>query len=230
MRILVLGPVRQSLVAPRLAGEIARGPDVASTDRPVGLSCIGLLAESVAMQHVGHLRRPRSAATLLIVLLAATTTVPGLPAAHAHAPGSSIAGAGARPPARWRPPVDPVLVTRDFDPPAQPWQPGHRGMDLRAWPGSPVRASGPGRITFAAPLAGRGVVVVDHGWVRTTYEPVAAQVRVGQPVAPGTVLGRVAPGTGHCGTGECLHLGLRQGRDYLDPDLLWRGRAVLIPW
>ena len=52
--------------------------------------------------------------------------------------------------------------------------------------GQPVLAALPGAVTYAGSLAGRGVVVVDHGATRTTYEPVAATVTVGTPVAAGT--------------------------------------------
>lgn len=132
---------------------------------------------------------------------------------------------------RWRAPVDPLVVLRRFDPPEQPWLPGHRGVDLRSRTGGTVRAAGAGRVTFAADLAGRGVVVVDHGTLRTTYEPVDAAVGVGQRVTAGEVIGAVGTGAGHCGSGDCVHLGLRRGRTYLDP-LLILGRAVtrLRPW
>ena len=65
-------------------------------------------------------------------------------------------------------------VVRAFDPPDSPFGAGHRGVDLAGSVGQPVVAALAGRITFAVPLAGRGVVVVDHGPTRTTYEPVAA--------------------------------------------------------
>jgi murein DD-endopeptidase MepM/ murein hydrolase activator NlpD len=134
-------------------------------------------------------------------------------------------------PTRWVAPIWPPAVMRGFDPPAKPWLPGHRGVDLRAQPGAPVRAAGAGRVTHAGQLAGRGVVVVDHGGLRTTYEPVAASVVVGQRVAAGAMIGRVVAGSGHCGDARCLHLGVRRGRTYLDPRLLLSGRrAVLRPW
>ena len=41
-------------------------------------------------------------------------------------------------------------------------------------PGAPVRAAGAGRVSYAGLLAGRGVLVVVHGALRTTYEPVTA--------------------------------------------------------
>ena len=132
---------------------------------------------------------------------------------------------------RWHPPVAPVDVVGDFHPPAQRWLPGHRGVDLRTAPGQHVRAAGDGRVAFAGTLAGRGVVSVDHGALRTTYEPVDAQVAVGERVRAGETLGTVGTGTGHCGSGSCLHLGLRRGREYLNPLLiLGRASARLRPW
>jgi len=132
---------------------------------------------------------------------------------------------------KWRPPVSPVVVVRHFDPPAQRWLPGHRGVDLRTAPGAQVRAAGDGRVTFAGTLAGRGVIALDHGELRTTYEPVDALVLVGEKVRAGQSIGIVGTGSGHCGSGSCLHLGLRRGRQYLDPMLLLgRASARLRPW
>lgn len=109
----------------------------------------------------------------------------------------------------------PGPVVRGFDPPDQPWLPGHRGVDLAAAVGSPVRAVAAGRVTMAGKVVDRGVVVVTlPDGRRLTHEPVEPAVRVGQWVAVGQVLGTVAGG--HCPTG-CLHWGLRRGQEYLDP-------------
>ena len=63
---------------------------------------------------------------------------------------------------------------RGFDPPDVPWGAGHRGVDLGGQIGQPVHAALPGTVSFVGRVAGRGVVVVDHGATRTTYEPVTA--------------------------------------------------------
>lgn len=131
----------------------------------------------------------------------------------------------------WRPPLDgPVRVVRSFDPPARPWLPGHRGVDLAAAVGRPVRAAGAGVVTFARRLAGRGVVVVRHaGGLRTTYLPVRPSVRPGQPVRAGEALGTLEDRPGHC-PAACLHWGLRRGADYLDPlSLIGAGPVRLLP-
>jgi hypothetical protein len=85
----------------------------------------------------------------------------------------------------------PPVIVRAFDPPARRWLPGHRGVDLGATPGVAVMAAGAGIVTFAGSLFGEDIVVVSHGGVRTSYEPVAAGagIHVGQRVARGDVLG-----------------------------------------
>ena len=122
-------------------------------------------------------------------------------------------------------------MLRGFDPPDQPWLPGHRGVDLQADAFSLVTAAGAGVVVFAGPLAGRGVVSVDHpGGLRTTYEPVDPLVTVGEPVALGTVLGLLEVLTTHC-LESCLHWGLRDGDTYLDPlSLVQHPPPVLLPY
>ena len=87
---------------------------------------------------------------------------------------------------------------------------------------------------WAGDLAGRGVVSVLHGdGSRTTYEPVAPQVAIGDEVAAGGALGAVSTGASHCGGApSCLHWGLiTAGDEYADPlALLGRaGRPRLLP-
>ena len=132
----------------------------------------------------------------------------------------------------WRWPLrPPPEVLRGFDPPAHPWEAGHRGVDLKASPGEPVYAAGPGRVGFARDLAGRGVVTVDHGRLRTTYLPVRPSVHPGQVVRTGSRIGVVENVVGHCGQSTCLHWGLRQGVTYLDPLILLGLAPVrLLPW
>jgi hypothetical protein len=86
-------------------------------------------------------------------------------------------------------------------------------------------------VTFAGPLAGRGVVVVTHGdGTRTTYEPVVATVTRGDRVRAGDALGRLSAVGSHCLPLACLHWGRRRGDVYLDPMLLLSpGPARLLP-
>jgi murein DD-endopeptidase MepM/ murein hydrolase activator NlpD len=121
-------------------------------------------------------------------------------------------------------------VVRGFDPPDSPYGAGHRGVDLLGTAGQPVLAALPGTVTFAGFLAGRGVVVVNHGPTRTTYEPVAATVTVGTPVAAGAQLGTLELAGSHCFPRACLHWGWIAGETYLDPLRLVGGGPVrLLP-
>jgi murein DD-endopeptidase MepM/ murein hydrolase activator NlpD len=120
------------------------------------------------------------------------------------------------------------VITR-FDLPDVPWGAGHRGVDLQGSPGATVVAAADGTVTLAGVLAGRGVVVVDHGVVRTTYEPVAATVAVGEVVSRGQPIGRLLAGHASCPGSTCLHWGLREGDTYLDPLLLLGATIRLLP-
>jgi len=162
---------------------------------------------------------------IVLVLLAGCWLPAG--AAHAHA---AWAGAAAET-GPWSWPVDgPRAVSRPFAPPASRYGSGHRGADLVSTPGAVVRAAGAGRVSYAGLLAGRGVVVVVHGALRTTYEPVAAIVGVGTEVVRGQPLGLLQPGHASCPVAACLHWGLRRGEDYLDPvRLVQVGPVRLLP-
>lgn len=133
------------------------------------------------------------------------------------------------PPPAW-PLQPPPAVVRAFEQPAKPWLPGHRGVDLAGYPGQPVFAAVTGRITYAGPLAGRGVVTITTGARRTTYEPVVPSVRVGAAVTPATVIGHLSAAGSHCRPATCLHWGLLAGDHYLNPLTLIPNRPVrLLP-
>ena len=132
----------------------------------------------------------------------------------------------------WSWPLSEPLLIRTFDPPVQKWNAGHRGVDLAAHAGEPVYASGAGVVVFAGTLAGRGVVSIMHGSVRTTYEPVKPTVHVGDFVVRADLIGNLAAGTSHCSQSyrvRCLHWGLIRGDTYLNPLLLVKGRIHLLP-
>lgn len=120
---------------------------------------------------------------------------------------------------------------RRFDPPAQPWLSGHRGVDLAAAGGAEVRSAGAGVVLFAGLVAGRPVVTVGHTvGLRTTYEPVRPRLAAGTRVSAGTPIGRLLAGHPGCPATACLHWGLRRGEEYLDPlALLGPGPVRLLP-
>ncbi|NQE67729.1 uncharacterized protein NG2371_02183 [Nocardia gamkensis] len=114
-------------------------------------------------------------------------------------------------------------VERHFDKPAQNWLPGHRGVDLAGIEGQAVLAAGEGIVVFAGAVADKPVVSIEHpGGLRTTYEPVRAEVPVGRRVGRGTRIGTLESGHPGCVT-ACLHWGARaeggrrRTREYLDP-------------
>jgi murein DD-endopeptidase MepM/ murein hydrolase activator NlpD len=102
-------------------------------------------------------------------------------------------------------------------------------VDLAAAPGQTVRAATAGRVSFAGRIAGHGVVALSHGALRTTYLPVIPSVRTGQYLPAGTRLGTVQDLPGHCGPLHCLHWGLRNDLNYLDPLSMLRPRVRLLP-
>lgn len=87
-----------------------------------------------------------------------------------------------------------------------------------------------GTIRFVGVVVDRPVLTLDHGdGVLSSYEPVASTLTVGESVAPGQAVGRVATG-GHC-AGACLHVGVRVDGVYVSP-LLYLDRvppSILLP-
>jgi murein DD-endopeptidase MepM/ murein hydrolase activator NlpD len=158
---------------------------------------------------------------------ASSPSSPGPPAVSSHS-GAAPPGAGRVYPVG--PPGGPVEVVHGFDPPDQPWLAGHRGVDLAATAGAEVRAAGSGTVAYAGPLAGRGVVVIDHGGLRTTYEPVTPSVTVGDEVGAGEPIGTLEAAGSHCAPAACLHWGAREGERYTDPlALVGAGPVRLLP-
>ena len=106
-------------------------------------------------------------------------------------------------------------VLRPYDPPAQNWLPGHRGVDLRLDIGEEVLSAGDGTVAFVGVVAGTPTVSIQHEEIRTTYQPVHGWVSQGEVVREGDVIGKLghpfddAPG---------LHWGARTGKDqYMNP-------------
>ncbi|GHE63474.1 peptidase M23 [Streptomyces cellulosae] len=188
---------------------------------------------------------------LVLVVALTVVTLLAPPASRlfaARAGGSPTAVVGALPAAddeavpavgrTWPVGVRP-RVPRGWEPPASAYGPGHRGVDLAAASGTPVRAVADGRVSFAGRVAGKGVVSVELAGtgdppLRTTYEPVRASVPQGAEVTAGEVIGTVEAGGSHCAA-PCVHWGLLRDETYLDPLsllppwLLHRGPSRLLP-
>jgi len=162
-----------------------------------------------------RLRRAWAAVGVLLALSASTAAAPDPPR---------------MPAARWAWPVAPPhAIVRPYLAPATPYGPGHRGIDIRAPAGSPVRAPADGIVHFAGFVVDRPVLSIAHaGGVLSSFEPVEASVATGDPVRRGQIVGILLDG--HCAA-ACLHLGARVDGQYVSP-LLFLGevpRAVLLP-
>ncbi len=173
-------------------------------------------------------------AGLLLGLMTPTTLAAPATSSSRAAPAAALTQAvpPTVPTSAFRLPLDGQLrVARPFDPPSQPWLPGHRGVDLAATAKATVRAAGSGVVRFAGPLAGRPVISIDHAnGLRTTYEPVEPMVKAGDRVSAGDPIGRLVAGHGGGTASACLHWGLRRGDVYLDPlILLGLGQVRLLP-
>lgn len=133
-------------------------------------------------------------------------------AATATAVAPSRAGAGPPSPEHV-PPVD-APVLDPFRPPEHAYGPGNRGLQYATEPGTEVRATADGEVTFAGLVAGSRHVTVLHGdGLRTSYSFLdRIHVVVGQHVRQGDLLGTSA---------GRLHLGARIGDAYLDPASLF---------
>jgi murein DD-endopeptidase MepM/ murein hydrolase activator NlpD len=202
--------------------------------RPAALTTVALTTVALPTAALTAAALTTAALTTAAVLtLVATPPAAAMPApldTAAGPPASPTAGSvtepttalgvvpGAVAPASGTWPLSPQPeVVRGFDPPDVRWGSGHRGVDLLGSVGAAVRAALAGRVTFAGAIAGRGVVVVDHGGMRTTYEPLVPAVHRGDEVGAGEVIGHLTFVGSHCSPGACLHWGLIAGDTYLDP-------------
>ncbi len=104
----------------------------------------------------------------------------------------------------------------------------HEGMDLAAYPGAPIVATAPGKITFAGVRGGYGrVVEVDHGLgFKTRYAHLQSiTVKAGIEVAIGQKLGTM--GTTGRSTGHHLHYEVfYRGKSYDPIKFLRAGKHV----
>lgn len=138
----------------------------------------------------------------------------------------SLAGAVLLAPASaaepWRWPVGAALqkpvIFKGFKAPAHRYGAGHRGVDLAAAVGTPVFVPADGVVAFAGIVALTPILALDHGGdIRTTYQPLVSELRAGQSVKAGQLLGRIAKTPSHCLPQSCLHWGVRDSAGYLDP-------------
>src|SRR4029453_8841140 len=118
-------------------------------------------------------------------------------------------------------------VVRGLGGGAGPYGRGHRGIDIAAPMGEPVRTPAAGRVVFAGPVAGTSWVSLRIApGVLVTLGPVLDPAVTAGPVRSRSPIWRVVPGHG-----ATLHRGVRLDGVYVDPlpYLLDRPRARLAP-
>lgn len=122
----------------------------------------------------------------------------------------------------------PHTISRDYQAPDVFYGSGHRGIDLDAEAGQEVLAPADGVVHFVGTVVDRELISLDHGTLLSTFEPVTSTLTKGSRVSRGDVIGIVSTST-HC---SCLHMGARQGKDYLSPIAMLQSiaPAVLLPW
>ena len=159
-----------------------------------------------------------------VLCVAALTLMPYRTVTRAR--GDTAPDRGCRATMVW--PVSAPKVTEAFDPPPQPWNPGHRGVDLAASDGETLLAPADGVIAFAGKVAGKSVVTIRHGALTSTFEPAETDLPVGSGVEQGDRFAYVAGASDHC-DGTCVHWGLRNGSDaYLDPQARTGLRKIVL--
>lgn len=142
------------------------------------------------------------------------------------APLASTAAPEAR--QRWAwPTAERGAVLRSFVAPATRYAAGHRGIDIPAT--GPILAPAPGTVFFSGFVVDRPVLSIQHpGGVLSSFEPVRSELRPGDHVRAGEVIGEAV--AGHCAP-ACIHVGVRRDGEYVSP-LIYLGsleRAVLLP-
>ena len=118
-------------------------------------------------------------------------------------------------------------LVRDYDAPDDPYAPGHRGADVAAEPGTPVRASAGGEVTFVGVVAGNRTVTVEHADdIRTSYSYLATTtVSPSDIVERGQIIGTVGDGHPDEALPPHVHLSARRGDFYFDPLWLYVGSS-----
>ncbi|MPZ88668.1 MAG: peptidoglycan DD-metalloendopeptidase family protein [Nitriliruptorales bacterium] len=175
-------------------------------------------------QGLFHRSRRAALAGVVLALLLGTVARPALAATVFAEAGSQHGAAEAADPLDTPRPVGVVRpvaggLVRAFAAPEHAYGAGHRGADLAASPGEPVRAALAGLVTFSGQVAGAGWATVDHGGgVQTTYGVLPSrQVVAGQRVDAGQVLGLLGEDAAHLDWGARVH------GSYVDPLTLLGG-------
>lgn len=94
----------------------------------------------------------------------------------------------------------------------------HKGLDIAAKTGTPIKAAADGKITYSDTMSGYGnLIIIDHGNGIKTYYGHCSKLykKEGQKVSAGDVIAAVG-NTGNS-TGSHLHFEIRKNGVYLNP-------------
>lgn len=169
----------------------------------------------------GRTARYLAAALLIISVLSPTAATAGPPTGVVTVAGAvSNDSVLAKHRGQWESPTGGApKVAKDFQPPAERWLSGHRGVDLTVdWNGQ-VRAPADGKVTHVGTVVDRNTITIDHGdGLRSSFEPVDSDLKRGDRVRKGQVIGVLENGN-HCvfSVRACVHWGVRLGEDYVNP-------------
>lgn len=170
--------------------------------------------------------RVRPSALAIVAALASALAV----TLASPSPSNAVPIASSSSVADWLWPVDPPhTVVRPFIAPQTAYSAGHRGIDIAAPDGAPIRAPADGVVSFAGVVVDRPVLsITSPGGLIESFEPVISTLVAGAAVARGAVIGTVL--AGHCAQ-TCLHFGVRLNGGYVSPLNYLGGiqRPVLLP-
>lgn len=119
-------------------------------------------------------------------------------------------------------------VIAPFTLPDGPYNAGHRGVDLSASANDPVLSPTDGTVVFSGFVVDRPLITIKtNDGLLLTLEPVLSDLISGDTTHTGMHIGSVGTG-GHCSR-MCIHAGVRQNGEYLNPLAWFRGRPILLP-
>lgn len=206
--------------APHLSGGVAfggvDGTSVAARIRQMQLAALPALSRAAAALVAVSMAGILAAGAMLQPALAFSVE-------RRPAPATAAAAAAATADAHmaWRYPLEKMRVTSFFGVYRDILATPHKGIDLGAAKGTPVRAAADGVVIAAGALAendGRyGIaVIIDHGGRQSLYAHLdSVAVKAGERVAAGRTIGAV--GETGLATGPHLHFEVRQDGRLLDP-------------
>ncbi len=134
--------------------------------------------------------------------------------------------------ALWSWPLDPApAVLRAFHRPTHPWMSGHRGVDLAARFRQEIYAPADGVVVFTGRVVNRTVISLEvKSGHSISFEPVADPAPKGSKVRAGDVIAHRDPAIPHEPCGPCLHWGVRNSDDYVNPLLFVGATAHSVLW